>query len=174
MPRSLADAGLTDGDRRLLTDINQIGWHVVMIPEEQGTPGWAYSVGLFQSFRHPEVITFGLPINVASSVVNEIGYAASVGRGVAAGVVSSDILDGLNCTFRPVLPKWYRPFLGYGNWYYQGTDYLCLQCFWPDKAGYFPWDAHFNKSWQRLQPLLYEPDPVAARLGPLLQSLGDS
>jgi hypothetical protein len=33
--RSLADDNLDDGDRKLSSDIDRVGWHVVMIAEEQ-------------------------------------------------------------------------------------------------------------------------------------------
>ena len=64
MVRTLNDPGLDDNDRKLLQDVAEVGWHVVLIAEEAGTPGWAFSVGLYHTFRHPEVVVFGLPLEL--------------------------------------------------------------------------------------------------------------
>jgi hypothetical protein len=41
------------------------GWHVVKILEKHETPGWAFSVGLYKNFNHPEIVVFGLNDEVA-------------------------------------------------------------------------------------------------------------
>lgn len=40
-----------------------------MLPEDD-QPGWAYTVGLSQTFEHPELILFGLPLDVAHVLLN--------------------------------------------------------------------------------------------------------
>jgi Domain of unknown function (DUF4262) len=173
MVRMLDELNLDDNDRKLLKDVAEYGWHVVVIPEESGTPGWAFSVGLYQSYQHPEVVVFGLPGELLPAVVNIIGAEVKAGNTFLAGQDYPDILEAVLCTLRNVQQEWYRPFLGYATWYYRGTAFPVLQCIWPDKGQRYPWDAEFKKEWQMQQPLLFEKDSVAARAVELLRSKGD-
>jgi len=172
MVRSLVDADLDDSDRKLLSDIDRVGWHVVMIPEEDGTPGWSFSVGLFKSFNHPEVVVFGLPLELSEQVINGIGADIQKGKTFESGQEYPEILDGVLCTFRPVVRRWYRPFLGYAGWYYRGPEFPVLQCIWPDKQQHYPWHPKFKKAWLGAQPLLFEQEPEPARVVRLLESMG--
>ena len=172
MVRTLADDNLDDCDRKLLSDIDRVGWHVVMIPEEDGTPGWSFSVGLFKAFKHPEVVLFGLPLELSGEVINGIGADIQKGKRFESGQEYPDILDGVLCTFRPVVQRWYRPFLGYAGWYYRGGKCPVLQCIWPDKQQHYPCQPKFKKGWLGAQPLLFEQEPEPARVVRFLESMG--
>jgi hypothetical protein len=43
-------------DQRVSLDIERHGWHVVLVPPEADSPGWAHSIGLWQRFEHPELL----------------------------------------------------------------------------------------------------------------------
>jgi len=49
-----------DSDRKLLADVQGHGWHVIGVETDEEEPGFAYSIGLYHTFRHPEIIVFGL------------------------------------------------------------------------------------------------------------------
>src|SRR5262245_53678002 len=115
--RTLADEGLDASDIKLLQDIDRVGWHVILIPEEDGTPGWAFSIGLFRTFGHPEIAVFGLPLDVAGPVINHVGQLVSQGEDFTDGQEAEGLLEGVRCQFRVVRQRWYRPFLGYARWY---------------------------------------------------------
>ena len=157
-------------DRKLLADVHEYGLHVVHVSPELNTPGWSFSVGLFRTCSSPEVVVFGLPQSVAHHVVNELGRRA-VKAPLEAKQLHGDLLEGFNCILKPVLPEWYRPFLGYASWYYQHRPFPVLQCVWPDREARFPWDPLFFAAWRWAQPLLYHSGPVEARAGALLASL---
>jgi len=65
MTRILAESkGSSAPDAKVLQDIQRVGWHVTSVfarKEDEG-PEWAFSIGLFHSFCHPEVIVHGLPL----------------------------------------------------------------------------------------------------------------
>ena len=172
MVHSLADDNLDDSDRKLLADIDRVGWHVVMIPEEEGTPGWSFSVGLFKTFNHPEVVVFGLPLELSGQVINGIGADIQKGNTFESGQEYPEILEGVLCTFRMVARRWYRPFFGYAGWYYQGHEFPVLQCIWPDRQQHYPWQPEFKQAWLWAQPLLFESEPEPARAVRLLESMG--
>jgi hypothetical protein len=138
-----------------------------------GVPGWAFSVGLFRTYRHPEIVVFGLPVELAHRVINGIGADIKAGKAFASGQEYAEFLEGVRCMFRSVDTTWYLPFLGYARWYYQGNDFPVLQCIWPDKQQRYPWQPGFKKAWLGKQPLLYEADIASARAVELLRSTGD-
>jgi hypothetical protein len=160
-----------DQDRRLLADVAEHGWHVVLVPELGSTPGWAFSVGLHHTFDHPEIVLFGLPTSTLHEIINGLGEAIRAGGSFLPGTESAEILDGHMCALQPVERCWYEPFLGYATWFYRGADFPSVQCLWPDRAGVLPHDPAFEPDLIHLQPLLWHADPAAARTEDLLHSL---
>ena len=47
-------------DKRVLADIREYGWHVVKVFSRHGGPDFAYSIGIFETFVHPEILIVGL------------------------------------------------------------------------------------------------------------------
>jgi len=54
---------MNGGDAQVPADIETYGWHVIEVPEDDEGPGFAFTIGLFRRFEHPELIVFGLPMN---------------------------------------------------------------------------------------------------------------
>lgn len=42
---------LTESDKKVLHDIDQFGWHVVKIMEDEDEPGFCFSIGLHKTFN---------------------------------------------------------------------------------------------------------------------------
>ena len=148
------DDGMDAGDRKLLDDVETVGWHMIGVHEDDEGPGFVYSIGLFHSFRHPEVVVIGMKPDLMFCMVNETGSWARDGQPVAAGDIRSGLLDGFDCTFRQVDKRYYRDYFGYAKWFYRSDDFPVLQCVWPDKQGNWPWEEMFNPDWKAKQPLL--------------------
>jgi hypothetical protein len=150
-------------DEKLLADVREYGWHVIKVPDTEETPGWAFSIGLFRNFNHPEIIIFGLGLDVSHDVINAVGDEVKAGKSFVVDELYQDLIETYSCTFRPVNQIWYDHFLGYASWFYKGQDYPVLQCIWPDRNHLFPWDPEFNPNWVWAQPLLFHDDPESAR-----------
>jgi len=164
LPRG-ATTNLDPSDEKLLHDVENHGWHVILVPDEYTAPGWAFSVGLYYTFQHPEVIVFGLPSEVKHSMINTIGDNVRAGTVYKSGVEVTDVLTGgISCLFQAVEKRWYESLLGYGKWFYENDSFPVLQCFWPDKQGKYPWDSNFSPALFWKQPLLFHTDPVKARV----------
>ena len=144
-------------DAKLLADVEQFGWHMITVSEDDQGPGFTYTIGLFYSYSHPEVIVFGLPNQAMQGVVDCIAGLVKGGVRFGDGDESDEVLDGYVCTFRRVLPAHYPAHLGYAKWFYKSREFPAIQCVWPDKAGHFPWQAECEPGIVRLQPALYEP-----------------
>jgi hypothetical protein len=92
-----------DVDARVSSDIASLGWHVIgVLGDEQGPP-FAYSIGLFKTFSHPEVIILGLQPKVAMPLVNDLGRAVRGGAIFRHGSVTDELLKGYSCVLVDVL-----------------------------------------------------------------------
>ena len=158
-------------DEEIIRAVAADGWYVLIILEKDDTPGWAFSVGLYENFKHPEVVIFGLAPEVLQDVVNSVAEDVRSGKSFEIDGMYPDLIDTYACTFKPVNKVWYDDFLGYANWFYQSHDYPALQCIWPDKNNIFPWDPEFNPHWLWGQPLLFHEDAESARTVALLASM---
>ena len=141
-----------DVEARVIADVGKYGWQVEMIPEDDEGPGFAYSVGIFHTFGHPEFIVFGLVPDEHHNIINLAGELVRNGMRFIDGDTSSGILQGLDVRFRTVAKNHYREYLGFGGWFYKGDDFPTLQIVWPDSAGCFPGDEGFPEPFLRLQP----------------------
>jgi hypothetical protein len=159
MTKSLdSDGQLSASDAKVLSDIKRVGWHTLGVSPRQSEEGphWAFSIGLYYSFNHPEVIVLGLPLNTCTEIVNVIGKQIEAGVRFEADTEYTDILqDPFRCTFRAFERAAYRVFVGYSLWFYENDEFPLLQCFWPDKQLHFPWDDGCNEFVKNLQ--LYRP-----------------
>lgn len=142
-------------DTRVRADIERHGWHVVIVPPEQESPGWAHTIGLLERFGHPELIVFGMDFQALGPLLNHLGGQIRAGRGFEPGSERQGILQDLPVAFRRVERKWIPAFLGNAAWHHRREDFPVLQCFWPDPAGRFPWEAACDPEWRGDQPLLY-------------------
>lgn len=140
--------------RKAASDIDEFGWHVVLIPEDDEGPAFAYSIGLFKSFRHPEIILFGLDHGVMHQMINLIGEEVRSGRRFLEGESSSGFLEAYDVRFVEVSQRHFPEYLGFGCRFYHDAAFPVLQCLWPDRQGRFPTDADFPESLGRRQPLL--------------------
>ena len=121
-------------DQRVQADIERHGWHVVLVPPEADSPGWAHSIGLWERHQHPELLVFGSEPRQLGALVNALGERVRGGRRFAAGETEPGVLQGLPFAFRAVAPRWTHVFLGNAAWHYRSESFPALQGFWPDRA----------------------------------------
>jgi hypothetical protein len=148
--------GVTEDDveKKLVSDIEEFGWHVIKIAEDDEGPAFAYSIGLFKTFGHPEIIVFGLDVDLMHRMINLIGEEVRHGRRFADEEAASGVLEGYDVRFKYVARRHYHEHVGYARWFYKGDDFPLLQCLWPDKKGRFPTDSDFARALRPRQPLL--------------------
>ncbi len=88
------------------------------------------------------------------SLVNDIGTKVRSGERMQDWFACNELLEGYICIFRNVDRGHYSDYFGYANWYHEGHDFPVLQCFWPDRAGRFPWETECAKAVREAQPIL--------------------
>lgn len=136
-------------------NIEDHGWAVVNVEESAALPPYSYSVGLFKTYSHPEVIVFGLAAPTLQQIINTIGVAVKAGRSFDEVSTSDKVLSGFKCAFRPVPGEAASALMGLAVTYY-GSPVPAIHCIWPDREGRFPWDAGATADYRRLQPALSE------------------
>jgi hypothetical protein len=154
--RSTTDKDLNRFERGLLKNIQKYGWTANGIAGEGANPDWAYSVGVFAKYGQPELIVFGLEIATMHQMISAYIDLLQAGKKSKDGTKIEGIIPDQLCVLREVHVPWREPLLRSASWYYHYEEYPVLQCFWPDRHGYFPWDDHCNKRSRKVQPLLYE------------------
>jgi hypothetical protein len=144
----------TAGDQKLLNDIEEYGWHVVKVMGDEVGPGFGYSVGLYKSFGHPEIIIIGLKLDLILSIINRIGEDIRSGKIFDPGQYYKGLIEGVDCYFTRVEKKYYDEYVGYAKWYYKGPNFPLIQCVYPTIKGTYPWEKTWPKEIERLQPIL--------------------
>jgi len=86
MTRHSTDTGLTERDVDLLKTLEKWGWFVTKVGAGDSESAFAYSMGLYENFHHPEIVLFGLDLEVMHRLINNAGsrIRASVVRAKAA------------------------------------------------------------------------------------------
>ncbi|WP_134088719.1 DUF4262 domain-containing protein [Olivibacter sp. XZL3] len=141
-------------NERFENSIASNGWHVIMVKSTAYQPSFAYTIGLWQNFNHPEVICLGLPAETMHLILNDIGELIKQGETIQLNKPYQDFLEDYLTTFISVDPSNIKDYFGAALAHYQDLTMPALQFVWPDKNHRFPWAENFEPSFKRLQPLL--------------------
>lgn len=142
-------------------DIDRVGWSVIGVSAKDKNdpiPQFAYTVGLWQTYKHPEVIILGLPISVAQVLLNDIGGIVKVGKTINRyPALHYDLVQNYPVAFftvdKDLDNEVYSDFFGLGMRFY-GDRTPVLQMIYPDKSGLFPWHDRCSQSIINAQPAL--------------------
>ncbi|WP_371764686.1 DUF4262 domain-containing protein [Massilia sp.] len=141
-------------EQKVIDNIAEYGWHCVRILEDADLPGYAFTIGNFQSYKHPEFIIFGLPSEVAHQVLNLAVSGLNKGAIFDLSVPTDELLNGYPCVFVEVPESEYREHVGFCRWYYEGNNFPLYQIVWPSRDGKFPWHVEASDSFRARQPVL--------------------
>jgi Domain of unknown function (DUF4262) len=145
----------------ILDNVAKYGWHINAIPEDDEGPAFAYSIGMLQTLGHPDIIMIGQKIKTMHGIINYIGGLIREGQRFEDGGVYPGILVGYKAAFRRVALEHYAEYLGYARWFYKRDDFPMLQCVWPSRSGYFPWEDDVPEDFSTHQPVLATPPDKA-------------
>ena len=141
-----------------ITDaVAEHGWFVAKIEagESDDEPAFAYTVGLYKTYDHPELICIGLPTDVMHVMLNNCGHLIKTGPKPPVGPPFAEVLDDFKVLLREVRARnSYDEHVGYAIWLNGGREFPLLQLVWPDKEGRFPGDPGTHPLMAKKQPLL--------------------
>lgn len=144
-------------DLKIGEDIRQFGWHVLMVPEDDIGPGFAYTIGLAHSYGAPELAMFGLDVRVMHQMLNTLGRRAADGDPLVGGQERAGVIKDHPVTLRRADPSWYRTFFGTAIGFYRRPPLPVLQVCWPDRDGIFHWQDEAGEQFSQSQPRLWLP-----------------
>lgn len=133
-------------------EIAEHGWAVLA---HEGEPAVAYTVGLHETFDHPEILTIGLPVETAHALLDECAADVEDGRKFAADTRETGVLEDHEVAFVSVGDTTARREVCEGAALYYGARLFdVVQLLWPDKAGRFPGDPEVDPNMAAQQPRL--------------------
>jgi hypothetical protein len=146
--------GSDASERKVLADVEEYGWHCLNIHAEGDSAPWTFTIGLYKTWKFPELIIVGLKQDVAHAVLNNV--AVDLKKGIKPDLASptGDLLENYMCCYIEVPKSQYREHVGTARWYYGGNDFPLFQIVWPSKDGHFPWHPDASESFRKWQSLL--------------------
>jgi hypothetical protein len=146
-----ADAGQ---DADVVRHMRKPGWSVAMVA---GEVEFAYTIGLWHTFRRPEVVMFGLHGEGMHQWLNTcVEYGRDHGW-PAKGEQFAGVLDRFPVQLRPVHASWHDALFGAARRFYQGATVPILQLVWPDRNGIWPWQEGATMTSRTRQPFAWLP-----------------
>ena len=141
-------------DDKIIGDVKSFGWSVVMVEATDYLPSFAYTIGLWKNYQHPELIAFGLTVKTLHLVLNDAGETIKNGGSYETGKVYSDFFTNGDVQFVSVDKRSFRDYFGYAIWFNEGIDFPALQLVWTDRSNKFPWETGYEEEFHYKQPLL--------------------
>lgn len=122
------------------------GWAVqgvVPTADDMDHVEFAYTIGLLERGCMAEVLIAGLPSHDAASIINQIAAEMTSGPGIPPSVWRLE--NGVQLIAVVFVPRPGSPLnLGVAKAFYEAPALPVVQYVWPDKDGFYPWDAGWN------------------------------
>lgn len=159
-------AELAEAVTRAKADIARVGWHIVMV-EGEDTPGFLYTVGLWQSYQHPEllIVAPGKEAGVFAANISALGKRVAAGEVLTPNVPIDKAFAKFDGVAREIHKTWRPRYFGVAEGVYEGREFPALQVFWPDHQSRYPWESEADSKIFSAQPLLDQENPIFANLG---------
>ena len=85
-------------DDRIIADIEKYGLSVIILDATEYLPSFAYSIGLWQKFKHPEIICFGLTTKTLGCLINDVADLVKSGKTIQINRKYDDFLEKKRCS----------------------------------------------------------------------------
>jgi hypothetical protein len=146
-----------DGDSsqfRIIDDIAAYGWHCAHAPAAGDFAPVSYSVGLFRTFKFPELAVLGLPSHLAQVLLQRAVNELRQGRPLNLPGATPALIRNAECMLVRVPLGAYSDQFDLCRWYYESQDFPLYQIVWPAANGRFPWDDSAPALLKTHQPVL--------------------
>jgi hypothetical protein len=117
--------------------------------------GYVYTIGFPERFGFPEVVVFGLQPVAARGLFDLLAELLDGGTEIPFGVELTGLFDNdLRCVFAPVdMAEHADLFVTATSWRRNG-DFDVVQLLWPDRNGFLPTEAGFDRRVVHAQPVI--------------------
>jgi len=141
-------------ETKFSANIKKFGWTVLLIEGTAYLPSFAYTIGLWKNYNHPEIISFGLTTKTLHLILNDAGEIAKTGQKIEAGKNYDVFFENSDTQFLKVDNRNISDYFGQAISFYKTTDFPAIQLVWTDRNNKFPWDKDYEKELKFRQPLL--------------------
>jgi hypothetical protein len=148
--------GTDHGERKVLADVAEFGWHSLNVLEDDGHPPWTFTIGLYETWQHPELIIIGRSRATAHHILNTVATGLDDNHRLDLTRTTLELLPHTQCCFIEVAERYYHDYVGFARWFYRGKHFPLYQIIWPSNDGHYPWSPHAPDSFKEWQPLLGE------------------
>jgi len=135
-------------------NIKKFGLQVITVNSTAYFPSFAYSIGLWEIYKHPEIICFGLPKDLGHAIINDVAEIIKQGEQLKNGEDYTNIFKDSKATFLKVDDRNIEDYFGVALEHYNEEIFEALQLVWTDRNDKFPWDKDFEEEFIYKQPLL--------------------
>lgn len=157
----------TKYENSIVDHVRDSGCHITYVFDPDGDePAFGYSAGFPETVGQPDIIVFGLNLEVVGHMINETLRQCRSGLQLVDWTELHGLLTGHRCVARRIPSAGIdREYFNSAIWYEEqrtrgGLMASAFQIIWPGAVdGLFPWDDGCNEEVRALQPPLY-----AARL----------
>lgn len=134
--------------------IKKYGLSVIKIESTAYLPSFAYSVGLTETFNHPEIICFGLSTELMHQLINDVAEIIREEGKLDLNKEYSNVFENSRAKFLQIDKKNIEDYFGVAIKYFGTTKINGLQLIWTDRNNKFPWENGFEEEFRFKQPLL--------------------
>ena len=139
---------------RTKSNIEKFGLQVIMVNATDYSPSFAYSIGLYETYKHPEIICFGLPNDLGHGIINDVAALIKNGEQIRPLKNYDNIFKNSRSEFLKVDERNIDDYFAAALNFYQTTKFPALQLVWTDRNDKFPWEENFEEKFLYDQPLL--------------------
>lgn len=119
------------------------------------TPAASYSIGMRDAVDFPDLAVFGLAPAAANGLVTLVADACRGGTEIPFGVELVGLLDNeLRCVFAPIDPTVAAELFATSVSWFHGDDLDMVQLLYPDRNGFLPYEAGFDRRLSLAQPVV--------------------
>lgn len=116
--------------------------------------GYVYTIGYPEAFDFPEVVLFGLTPSAARGLFDMIADLLRGGTNIPLGVELTGFFDGeQRAVFAPLDPEVVNELLRTAVAWRRGASFDAVQLLWPDRNGFLPTEAGFDRKLLLAQPV---------------------
>jgi hypothetical protein len=141
-------------DSRTKSDIEKYGLSVILIEATDYLPSFAYSIGLWAKYNHPEIICFGLSTQTLHSLINDVADLVKSGQKIETNKTYNNIFKNSKAEFVQIDNRNLADYFGTAIDFYNSNDFPAIQLVWTDRNDKFPWETDFEDEFKYKQPLL--------------------
>lgn len=141
-------------ERIVLANIAEFGWHCVNVIEDDGHPPWSFTIGLYETWGHPELIIIGRSRATSHEMLKTLSNDIELNFPPDLTDPDGHLLLGLRCHLLEVNTRYYSDYVGFARWFYRKRHFPLFQIVWPNNDGLYPWDKNASSVFKEWQPVL--------------------